>query len=118
MFQRSEKAGFRWSAPVGAILGALVVASLVAWCAPGAGAAAPEETCFGRQPTIVGTDGPDVLVGTDGPDVILAGGGNDKVEGMGGDDRLCGGEGDDFLSGGDGEDMLSGGPGGLAQCRV
>ena len=47
--------------------------------------------CFGQLPTIVGTNGNDVLTGTDGPDVILAGDGDDTIEGGRGDDLICSG---------------------------
>lgn len=64
--------------------------------------------CLGETPTIVGTDGPDVLKGTNGPDVILTYEGNDKVNGLGGKDRICGSEGNDKLIGGKGNDKLFG----------
>ncbi len=43
--------------------------------APPALAQSEEPDCFGRPPTILGTEGDDVLVGTDGPDVISGLGG-------------------------------------------
>lgn len=77
-------------------------------------------TCAGRNPTIVGTNGDDVINGTPGPDVIAGLNGNDIINGAGGDDIICGGNGsdvldggtgDDVLEGGNGDDMISGGPG-------
>jgi uncharacterized protein len=67
------------------------------------------ERCQGLVPTLVGTNGPDVLVGTAGPDVIMGLGGNDLISGGKGEDVVCGGAGDDRLAGDDGEDVLSGG---------
>lgn len=65
-------------------------------------------TCGGQTPTMVGTDGDDVLVGTSGVDVIFGGRGDDQIYGLGGDDFLCGGGGADLLSGGEGNDYVSG----------
>ena len=70
-----------------------------------------EERCQGLVPTIVGTNGADVLVGTDGVDVIMGLGGNDVIRGGNSGDVLCGGAGDDVLDGGNGDDDLVGGPG-------
>lgn len=67
------------------------------------------ETCAGLEPTIVGTEGDDVLTGTNGPDVIMGLGGDDDITGLNGDDVICGGAGDDQLSGGNGDDILLGG---------
>lgn len=65
----------------------------------------------GLKPTIVGTNGNDVLRGTPGPDVIFAGDGNDRIAGLGGNDVIVGGAGNDVLYGGDGDDVLNGGDG-------
>ncbi len=79
-----------------------------------------ETLCDGLEPTIVGTEGPDVLVGGKGNDVISGLGGHDRIAGGGGNDRLCGGDGadningeggDDFVDGGAGDDALGGGAG-------
>ncbi|MFF4875423.1 hypothetical protein [Micromonospora sp. NPDC000668] len=67
--------------------------------------------CAGREPTIIGTDGPDRLVGTAGADVIAGRGGDDVIVGLGGDDVICGGGGADRLVGGPGGATLLGGPG-------
>jgi Ca2+-binding RTX toxin-like protein len=64
--------------------------------------------CLGQTPTIVGTEGADVLTGTDGPDVILSYEGNDVVNGLGGKDRICGSVGNDKLIGGKGNDRIHG----------
>jgi Ca2+-binding RTX toxin-like protein len=81
-------------------------------------------TCEGRQATILGTSGNDVIYGTSGNDVIVtfggddtiyAGAGNDVVcaDGVGqvGNDRIFGQDGDDSLHGGMGNDYQVGGPG-------
>ncbi len=72
---------------------------------------AKEPRCHGRRPTILGTDGPDVLRGTPGPDVIWGGPGDDEIFGSLGDDLICGGPGSDLIHGGRGNDVLDGGPG-------
>lgn len=64
--------------------------------------------CNGHIPTIVGSDGPDLIKGTPGPDVIAGLGGNDRIFGFGGDDIICGGDGNDKILGGDGNDQLFG----------
>lgn len=88
-------------------------------------AAAAVHRCFGKQATIVGTNGKDKLNGTGGPDVIVGLGGDDVVHGGGGNDRICLGEnpdasfgergfgdrGSDFISGGPGRERLYGGKG-------
>lgn len=68
-----------------------------------------DTSCFGRQATIVGTFGDDVLTGTNGPDVIIGLEGDDTITGLTADDVLCGGVGDDTLAGDNGNDRLSGG---------
>ncbi|WP_319803463.1 ExeM/NucH family extracellular endonuclease [Planctomonas psychrotolerans] len=68
-----------------------------------------DERCFGLVPTIVGTNGDDVLTGTNGRDVIMGLGGNDTIVGGTGDDVICGGAGDDRLTGSNGADVLLGG---------
>jgi hypothetical protein len=65
-------------------------------------------TCNGLQPTIIGTNGNDVLMGTNGADVIVGLGGDDVIYGLGGYDVLCGGPGNDLLWGGAGRDRLFG----------
>ena len=67
------------------------------------------ERCQGRRPTIVGTNGRNMLAGTRRSDVIMALGGDDIVVGGRGDDVVCGGEGNDLLFGGQGNDRLLGG---------
>lgn len=64
--------------------------------------------CFGATPTIIGTNGDDVLTGTSGPDVILGLAGDDVLIGMDGADRLCGGPGNDIVRPGKGSDRASG----------
>ena len=69
------------------------------------------QLCFGREPTILGTSGDDVIYGTDGDDVIHGLGGNDIIYGLGGNDVICGGMGNDYIDGGPGRDRIHGGPG-------
>ena len=84
-------------------------------------------TCFGREATIIGDRGSDVLHGTSdrdvivskggddviraggGRDLICAGGGEDRIFGERGDDRIKGGNEADVLHGGEGDDLLDGG---------
>jgi len=70
-----------------------------------------DQLCDGRVPTIIGTDGNDVLRGTDGPDVILGLGGNDRISGGNGDDVICAGPGNDAVDAGNGNDRVDGGSG-------
>lgn len=67
--------------------------------------------CFGRVPTIIGTEGDDVLTGTPGNDVIMGNGGDDVITGGEGDDFICGGAGDDDLQGNQGRDFVQGNTG-------
>jgi Ca2+-binding RTX toxin-like protein len=112
----------RWATPIA--LG--LIATTVAWIAAGhalaavsSGAnnerarrsAASSPLCNGMTPTIVGTDGNDVLTGTPGDDVIDGLGGNDVIHGGAGNDSICGGPGNDIISGQVGADTLIGGPG-------
>ena len=69
------------------------------------------QTCSGRRPTILGTNGPDRITGTAGDDVIHGLGGDDVINGAGGHDIICGGSGDDTLGGAGGTAILRGGPG-------
>ena len=65
--------------------------------------------CSYYVPTIVGTDGDDVINGTNGRDIIWGGAGNDTINGLSGNDILCGGSGNDVIDGGNGQDELYGG---------
>lgn len=67
--------------------------------------------CHGLEPTLVGTDGDDVLRGGNGVDVIMGLGGNDVITGGNGRDVICGGDGNDVLNGNNGDDVLLGGAG-------
>lgn len=79
--------------------------------------ASPE--CFGREATIVGTAGDDVLVGTNGSDVIHGRGGDDLIRGLAGRDHICLGmrrpnrHNDSVLRGNRGDDHLRGSGGRL-----
>ena len=66
--------------------------------------------CHGRQATIVGTDGNDVIQGTPGRDVIWGGRGDDTILGSLGNDLLCGGPGADLIHGGRGNDTSTAAP--------
>jgi Ca2+-binding RTX toxin-like protein len=68
--------------------------------------------CAGVTPTIVGTNGDDVISGTSGNDVIAALGGEDIVQADAGNDIVCGGGSDDVLKGNTGRDTLFGDTGG------
>lgn len=70
-------------------------------------------TCFGRDVTILGTEGEDELIGTSGHDVISALGADDSAYGVSSGlpdvkDWICGGTESDFLNGGHGNDWLDG----------
>jgi hypothetical protein len=95
----------------GAALGwsVLLVTSLL--LAVPATSSAAELSCHGLTPTIVGTDGDDVINGTDGPDIIHGLDGNDVIQGSDSKDIICGGDGNDELRGGKGGDVLIGGLG-------
>jgi Ca2+-binding RTX toxin-like protein len=69
------------------------------------------DLCNGLEPTILGTDGRDVIHGTPGDDVIFAGRGRDRIYGGGGDDVICGGGGRDRISAHAGNDIIFGGSG-------
>ena len=70
-----------------------------------------QETCLGREPTIVGSAKDDEIKGSSSPDVILALGGDDRIFGGSGDDLICGGSGNDNIHGDGGDDRLDGGSG-------
>lgn len=72
---------------------------------------ATSPTCGGRQATIVGTPGADVLAGSAGNDVIFAGAGNDRIRSLGGKDLICAGRGDDVVRSGARSDRVLAGPG-------
>lgn len=99
---------------------ALATAS-VTWSAP---SQAADVTCFGKVPTIVGTDGDDLLQFGPG-DVVYAGAGNDSIGpldgrltftayicGGPGADDIYGGRGADYVHGDGGADRMNGGYGG------
>ena len=84
--------------------GAMVATFLVA----PAGAQVGGNLCNGLEPTIVGTDGDDVIQGTFRDDVIFAGAGNDQIRGASGADVICGGSGDDVIYGDSQNDVIFG----------
>lgn len=71
--------------------------------------------CAGKDATIAGTGGKDVLNGTPGADVIAGLAGNDVIRGLAGNDVICAGGGKDRLIGGAGKDRLIG-QGGKDKC--
>jgi Ca2+-binding RTX toxin-like protein len=83
-------------------------------------------TCAGREPTIRGTNGDDILRGTRRTDVIDARGGDDVITDLHGSDVVCGGPGNDtidggrgdflYLRGGRGQDHIQGGGTRLRPC--
>lgn len=68
----------------------------------------PRLKCAGKDATVVGTNGANVLNGTAGADVIVGRGGNDTLNGKSGNDVLCGSGGNDAFRGGNGNDTLRG----------
>ena len=73
--------------------------------------AAATRTCAGRDVTITGTSGPDVIDGTNQADVIAGLGGDDVINGLDGKDVICTGGGDDIARGLGDNDRIKGGPG-------
>ncbi len=65
--------------------------------------------CRGKEVTIDGTKGDDVITGTPEADVISGDAGDDKIKGLEGDDVICGRGGKDKISGDEGKDQLLGG---------
>ena len=63
--------------------------------------------CLGRQVTIFGTEGDDVITGSQGTDVILTLGGNDRIDAGVGSDYICTGDGNDTVTSGAGTDSVS-----------
>jgi Ca2+-binding RTX toxin-like protein len=91
-------------------LAVLICASILLLAPLTGGAAAM--TCAGKQVTIMGTAGNDVIVGKKASDVIYGGGGDDEISGgPNGNDTICGGPGDDTIHGGRGFDSIYGGGG-------
>jgi Ca2+-binding RTX toxin-like protein len=68
-------------------------------------------TLCGLTPTIVGTQGSDIITGTAGDDVIRGRRGNDVIDGNGGNDIICAGPGADRVTTGSGDDRIAGGSG-------
>lgn len=73
-------------------------------------------TCLGREATIVGTEGDDVIytrrvTNVDPRPIVNGLGGNDRIVGARGRDILCGGAGDDTITGEGGWNRIAPGPG-------
>jgi Ca2+-binding RTX toxin-like protein len=94
-----------------AVLVALLLAGGAAAAVVPQGEAIEAPLCHGRQATIVGSEGDDVIRGTPGRDVIWGGGGDDTIYGSLGNDLICGGPGADLIHGGRGNDIVDGGAG-------
>ena len=92
-------------------LAAFVAASIGAISIPAVTAAAGGRTCFGKHPTILGTQGNDTLHGTTGSDVIVSLGGNDHITAGQGNDYICAGPGNDNVHGAEDVNHMNGGPG-------
>ncbi|MDO8617158.1 MAG: SdrD B-like domain-containing protein [Dehalococcoidia bacterium] len=71
----------------------------------------PVTPCNGLAPTIIGTNGNDVIIGTNQADVIVALAGHDFIMGLNSGDVICAGPGDDAVLAGEGNDWVDGGPG-------
>src|SRR3954451_1166055 len=67
--------------------------------------------CQGKEATVVGTAGADVLSGSSKADVIVGLGGDDEIAAADGRDRICAGAGDDRVRSGARSDHVRGGPG-------
>lgn len=93
-----------------AVLVAGVIGAALSATAGPASAALSDQRCFGRKPTIVGTDGNDKMRGTSGNDVIITGRGRDEVRAGRGHDRICTGRSSDKIIAGRGNDRVLGGP--------
>ena len=89
----------------------LLAIAMVAVLVPANAALAAPPECFGRRPTLVGTEGADRLVGTAGDDVIHGLGGSDVIQAGGGRDLICAGAGRDAVYGGPDSDRIGGGEG-------
>jgi Ca2+-binding RTX toxin-like protein len=76
-----------------------------------ANAAGKSRTCFGKHPTILGTQHSDSIRGTSGVDVIISLGGNDHIRSRQGNDYVCAGPGDDVVHGAEDVNHMNGGPG-------
>ena len=68
-------------------------------------------TCAGKNVTIVGTSGADVISGTPQRDVIAGLGGDDVINALEGKDTVCSGGGNDVIRGLGANDLIKGGPG-------
>ena len=85
-----------------------VLAAVLVPVGSAAGSPRAEVTCFGRTPTLIGTNGADTLTGTADSDVIVGLDGDDTIDGGGGDDLICAGAGNDTVSGAAGADRIAG----------
>lgn len=88
-----------------------VLLGLLALFLQGVQPALAAEKCFGRTPTIEGSNEADIIRGTPEADTIDGRNGADVVVGGGGADRICGGGGRDHLDGRGDLDRISGGGG-------
>ena len=90
----------------------MIVTGVVLLSLPvGTSLAGEGQKCYGSEPTLVGTNGDDVLEGTPERDVIAGLKGDDVIKGFQRRDKLCGGRGADLLFSGAGRDFAHGGVG-------
>lgn len=93
------------------LLGGLVLLPALTGTAGSATGAGNSRTCFGKNPTILGTQHRDSIAGTQGRDVIISLGGDDSIRSRKGNDYVCAGRGDDIVHGAEGFNRMNGGPG-------
>ncbi len=93
------------------LLGGLMLPLALTGTTGSATGADKARTCFGKHPTILGTQHGDRIKGTNGRDVIISLGGTDYIKARRGNDFVCAGPGDDDIHGAEGFNHLNGGPG-------
>jgi Ca2+-binding RTX toxin-like protein len=112
---KMEAAAKAQSAAARAGQAAVVVGFVIAACSlvsiPLASGAAKAPTCFGKRPTILGTQHHDSIRGTNGRDVIISFGGHDGIRSRRGNDYVCAGPGDDVVHAAEDVNHMNGGPG-------
>ena len=97
--------GFAAAVPLFALLALVTLSAAIASAVT---PVSPSARCLGKEATIVGSDGADVLAGTSGADVIVARGGADRISAGAGADVICAGGGGDVVRAGKGEDLVLG----------
>ncbi len=94
-----------------AFVGMALVSTMLVGMAASSATAEAETVyfCHGREATMLGTPGDDLIEGTEGRDVIVAFAGADVIHGNGGNDVICGNNGADIIYGNRGADRIYGG---------